>query len=131
MLLSLLIVCMKAKGGGAGANLPEDIYGLYGDAMTAVLEKAVAATAQTGIMGEGHLRRLLQKIAAANHRRGERDFDHDLVREVLEKGLLSATRGTCVIQKNMWNALLKEGDAPLIKILCLGDAKGENGSTPA
>jgi len=127
VLLSLLVMCMRANEGAEDVNLPGEIFTLYKQAMAAVLEKALAGHTGHG-SGADEFRSLLLEVAVANHRAGKRDFEHDLVREVLEKERVSAKR---VIQKNIWNALLKEGDAPLIKILSLGDAKGENVSTPA
>ena len=134
VLLSLLVMCMRANEGAEDVNLPGEIFTLYKQAMAAVLKKALARLPLAGhtehgsISGADEFRSLLLEVAVANHRAGKRDFEHDLVREVLEKERVSAKR---VIQKNIWNALLKEGDAPLIKILSLGDAKGENVSTPA
>ncbi len=132
VLLSLLVMCMRANEGAEDVNLPGDIFTLYKQAMAAVLKKALARLPLAGHTEHGsgaeEFRSLILEVAVANHRAGKRDFEHDLVREVLEKERVSAKR---VIQKNIWNALLKEGDAPLIKILSLGDAKGENVSTPA
>ena len=134
MLLSLLVVCMRANEGAEDVNLPGDIYTLYKQAMTEGLEKGLARLPLAGHTEHGNIsateefRSLILQVAVANHRAGKRDFDHDVLDEVLEKERVSAKR---VIQKNIWNALLKEGDAPLIKILSLADAKGENGSTPA
>ena len=134
VLLSLLVMCMRANEGAEDVNLPGEIFTLYKQAMAAVLKKALARLPLAGhtehgsISGADEFRSLLLEVAVANHRAGKRDFDHDVLDEVLEKERVSAKR---VIQKNIWNALLKEGDAPLIKILSLGDAKGENVSTPA